>query len=96
MASRGPSAYGAARLLAAVVLGLGTWELLLVGVALLLLFGPEQAPRTMHTLGRWQGRVRGMLQDLEQGLEREVRGPIELPKLPPPEDGDGSIPADRD
>lgn len=77
-----------------MVLGLGTWEILLVGLALLLFFGPEHAPRALHQVGRWQGKLRGMMRDLEDTIEKETRAPVEYPELPPSEDG--TIPADRE
>lgn len=56
-----------------MVLGLGTWEFVVVGLALLILFGPEHAPRAMRTLGRWQTRVRETLQEIEETLDEETR-----------------------
>lgn len=74
-----------------MVLGLGSWEIVLVGLALLIFFGPEHAPKAVRTLGRWQARVRSTLQQIEQTIEEEtdqfddeVGSPFR-PSQPPPE-----------
>lgn len=77
-----------------MVLGLGTWEVMLVGFALLLFFGPEHLPKAMRTLGRMQAKVQNTLRDLEDTIEKEQRGPVDYPHLPPTEDGE--IPQDRE
>ncbi|MDX1611864.1 MAG: twin-arginine translocase TatA/TatE family subunit [Candidatus Thermoplasmatota archaeon] len=77
-----------------MVLGLGTWEMLLVAAALLVFFGPEHLPRAMHTLGKWQGRLRGMLKEMEETIEKETRGPVTYPELEPSETGE--IPKERE
>lgn len=74
-----------------MVLGLGSWEIVLVGLALLILFGPEHAPKAVRTLGRWQARIRSTLQQIEQTIEEETDqfddeiGSPFRPSQPPPE-----------
>lgn len=57
-----------------MVLGLGSWEIVVVGLALLVLFGPEHAPQAFRTLGRWQTRIRNTLQQMERTIEEETEG----------------------
>jgi Sec-independent protein translocase protein TatA len=54
-----------------MVLGLGSWEIVLVGLALLMLFGPEHAPGLLRTAGRMQSRFQQALRDLEDAVEEE-------------------------
>lgn len=55
-----------------MVLGLGTWEFVVLGLAMLILFGPEHAPRAIRTLGRWQAKIRNTLEEIEHTLEAET------------------------
>lgn len=75
-----------------MVLGLGSWEIVLVGLALLILFGPEHAPKAIRTMGRWQTKIRGTLQQIERTIEEESEEVEEeigsspfRPSQPPPE-----------
>jgi Sec-independent protein translocase protein TatA len=54
-----------------MVLGLGSWEILLVGLALLVLFGPEHAPELIRKIGRMQARARRTISQLEEAIEQE-------------------------
>lgn len=67
-----------------MVLGLGAWEFVLIGLALLALFGPEHLPQAARTLGRWQTRVRRTLTEIEQTIEEETRGFDEEDDAVPP------------
>lgn len=85
-----------------MVLGLGSWEVVLVGLALLVFFGPEHAPQALRTLGRWQTRIRHTLSEIEETLDEETQGLTdeirEVERLaPPPEAETWSLadPADR-
>lgn len=81
-----------------MVLGLGVWEIVLVGLALLVFFGPEHAPQAIRTVGRWRSRVEATLDQIEETLDEEAqldgsekadeRPPEARPwQLDPPENG---------
>ncbi len=55
-----------------MVLGLGAWEITLVGLALLVLFGPEHGPQAMRTLSRWRSKVKSTMARIEHGLEEQA------------------------
>lgn len=57
-----------------MVLGLGAWEITLVGLALLVLFGPEHGPQAMRTLSRWRSKAKSTMARIEHLLEEEVEG----------------------
>ena len=77
-----------------MVLGLGSWEIVLVGLALLVFFGPEHAPRLLRTAGQLQARARRAFRELEDAVEREqneVENPFDpsrgdLPSSPETQD----------
>lgn len=73
-----------------VVLGLGSWEIAFVGLALLVLFGPEHAPGALRKAGQMQARLQGALQQLEDAVDEEQR---QAEKALQPPDGDDE-PAD--
>lgn len=54
-----------------MVLGLGSWEIVLLGLALLVFFGPEHAPQLFRRVGELQARARRAFQELEDAVERE-------------------------
>lgn len=56
-----------------MALGLGSWEIIVLGLALLILFGPEHAPQAIRTLGRWQRKIRDTVGEIEQTLEEETK-----------------------
>lgn len=58
--------------------GIGHWELIVLGVVLLLLFGSKQLPTLARTLGRGVREVRQTVVDVDP--RREIR---ELEPLPP-------------
>lgn len=70
-----------------MVLGLGTWEFLLVGLALLMFFGPEHAPGAIRKLGEWQGRFQNMLKELESAVEDESEPEPDYSRLNMGDDG---------
>lgn len=56
-----------------MVLGLGSWEIVLAGLALLVLFGPEHAPGLIRKAGEMQGRLQNALQQLDDAVQEEER-----------------------
>lgn len=51
---------------------IGFWELCLIGVVALLIFGPEKLPGAARTAGFWVGRVRRMITSVKQDIDREL------------------------
>jgi len=51
---------------------MGIWELLLIGLIVLIVAGPERLPVIMRTVGGWVGRGRATLRGLQSELERET------------------------
>lgn len=52
---------------------IGFAELILIAIIGLLVLGPERLPTVLRTLGRWTGRARATLSNLQHELERESR-----------------------
>lgn len=52
---------------------IGWAEMAVIGVIALIVIGPRDLPRTLYTLGRWAGKARGLLRDLQQGMEDIAR-----------------------
>lgn len=50
----------------------GFWELLVIGVVALLVFGPEKLPGLARTAGFWVGKARRQFTQLRSELEREL------------------------
>lgn len=53
--------------------GVDTSELLLIAIVALLFIGPKDLPKTMRTMGRWIGQVRGMARHFHAGIETMIR-----------------------
>lgn len=51
----------------------GFFELLLVGVVALLVFGPERLPSLARTAGLWLGRGRRFLSTVKADIEQELK-----------------------
>lgn len=51
----------------------GFFELLLVGLVALLVFGPERLPSLARTAGLWLGRARRFLSTVKADIEQELR-----------------------
>jgi sec-independent protein translocase protein TatB len=51
---------------------IGFWELALIAVMALLVFGPERLPELARSLGFWVGRVRRYLFAIKQDMDREL------------------------
>lgn len=69
-----PTVKAADPLPATMVLGLGSWEITLVGLALLVLFGPEHAPELLRGAGRMQARAQRAMRELERAVEEDRAG----------------------
>lgn len=48
------------------------WELALIFIIALVVFGPERLPAVARTVGLWIGRARAMVRNLSDQLEREL------------------------
>ena len=53
--------------------GVDSSELIVVAVLALLFIGPKELPRTMMTVGRWVGQVRGSARHFTSGIENVIR-----------------------
>lgn len=52
---------------------IGWAEMAVIGVVALIVIGPRDLPRALYTLGRWAGKARGLLRELQQGMEEIAR-----------------------
>ena len=50
----------------------GFWELVVIGVVALLVFGPEKLPGLARTAGFWAGKARRQFNQLRSELEHEL------------------------
>lgn len=50
----------------------GFWELFLVGLIALIVFGPERLPGLARTVGLWVGRARAAFYSVREEMEREI------------------------
>ncbi|MGH8283025.1 MAG: Sec-independent protein translocase protein TatB, partial [Gammaproteobacteria bacterium] len=48
------------------------WELALIFVLALVVFGPERLPGLARTVGLWVGRARAVVRKLTEQIEQEV------------------------
>ena len=65
------------------MLGLGTQEVLLVSLVLLLFFGPEKIPALSRKVGYYSAKVRREMQQMRDALESETaEGDAPGPKEP--------------
>jgi sec-independent protein translocase protein TatB len=51
---------------------LGFWEMVLVAVIALIVFGPEKLPQFARRAGYWIGRIRRQVNDVRNDIEREI------------------------
>ena len=70
-------------------------ELLIVGVVALLVIGPKDLPKVMHTLGTWAGKARRAWLSIQHDMERlaheaemEEKNKKESPPTEQPKEGD--------
>ncbi len=52
---------------------IGFAELLVVGVIALLVLGPERLPHAARTTGRWVGKMRRMVSQMTQEIDRQLK-----------------------
>jgi len=51
---------------------IGFWELCLIAVVALLVFGPEKLPGAARTAGLWIGRARRFIGTIKQDIDKEL------------------------
>lgn len=51
---------------------IGFWELCLVAVVALIVFGPEKLPEVARSAGLWIGRARRFMATVKQEIDREL------------------------
>ena len=51
----------------------GFWELVLVGVVALLVFGPERLPRVAREAGLWMRKARSMVASVKSEIDHELQ-----------------------
>ena len=52
---------------------IGLFELVVLSLVVLLVFGPERLPEVARTLGRWVGRVKRLAAGIKQEFDREIQ-----------------------
>lgn len=52
---------------------IGFWELVVIAVVALLVVGPDRLPTMARTAGLWAGRIRRMVAQVKEDVERELR-----------------------
>lgn len=60
------------------IFGVGTWEMLVILVGALIIFGPGKLPEVMGQAGRWVRDFRRMTADLTSEFEKTVGDPNEI------------------
>jgi len=51
---------------------IGFWELSLIGIVALLVFGPQRLPELARSVGQWVARARQMVWSVRNEVEREL------------------------
>ncbi|MCH9673029.1 MAG: Sec-independent protein translocase protein TatB, partial [Gammaproteobacteria bacterium] len=51
----------------------GFWEIALIAVVALLVVGPERLPALARTAGYWVSKMRRMVAQVKEDVEREIR-----------------------
>jgi sec-independent protein translocase protein TatB len=51
---------------------IGFWEICLIAVVALLVFGPEKLPGAARTAGLWVGRARRFIGTVKQDIDKEL------------------------
>ena len=52
---------------------IGFWELCLIATVALLVLGPESLPVAARTAGKWIGKIRSMVSNVKQEIDRELQ-----------------------
>ncbi|WP_020410700.1 Sec-independent protein translocase protein TatB [Hahella ganghwensis] len=52
---------------------IGFAELLVIGVIALLVLGPERLPHAARTTGRWVGKMRRLISQMTQEVDRQLK-----------------------
>ena len=52
---------------------IGFWELCIIAVVALLILGPERLPTAARTAGKWFARIRNMINNVKQDIDRELQ-----------------------
>ncbi len=52
---------------------IGFWELCLIAVIALLVFGPEKLPSAARSAGLWIGKARRIISSVKQEIDRELK-----------------------
>ncbi len=50
----------------------GFFELMLIGIVMLLVVGPERLPKVARTAGLWMGKARSMVSSVKADIDREL------------------------
>lgn len=61
---------------------IGGWELLVVGVVVLIFFGPKGLPEIAKTIGRLTAQLRGAAQDFRDQMDKAADEQSRPPSLP--------------
>ncbi|HAI70236.1 MAG TPA: twin-arginine translocase subunit TatB [Gammaproteobacteria bacterium] len=51
---------------------IGFWEICIIAIIALIVFGPEKLPGAARTAGLWIGRIRRMVTTVRQDIDREL------------------------
>ena len=60
---------------------IGFSEIILVAIVALLVFGPDKLPGLARDIGLWTGRIRRMINSVQQDVQRELSRADELKRL---------------
>jgi sec-independent protein translocase protein TatB len=60
------------------VFGIGMQEMVIIGLVLLIVFGPEKLPGMVHDFGRFLGDARRTVEEFKQEIVSENEGGQEL------------------
>ncbi|MFA5625963.1 MAG: Sec-independent protein translocase protein TatB [Thiohalomonadaceae bacterium] len=52
---------------------IGFWELVVVGIVVLLVLGPERLPTVARTVGLWYGKARYFIGSVKADIDRELK-----------------------
>jgi sec-independent protein translocase protein TatB len=51
---------------------IGFWELALIGVLALIVLGPKRLPEAARTAGKWVGKLRSFIANVQQDIDRQI------------------------